>query len=86
MCVEGRNKQFDQLLFNGIIRVGQVKLFDVVLPAVPDSQFNRKMAERKLALRQNLRVIGLCRRIAGFRLCLRLFVSFRGQLRRYGLL
>ena len=26
--VEGGNEQFDQLLFNGIIRVSQVELFD----------------------------------------------------------
>src|ERR1700723_3057062 len=45
------------------------------------------MAECKLALRQKSKAIDLCR-LAVLRLCfgLRLFISFRGQLRRYGLL
>src|ERR1035441_11039904 len=46
------------------------------------------MAECKLALRQKLRVLGLCRRFSALRLCLslRLFISFCRKLRCHGFL
>src|SRR5579862_3977804 len=46
------------------------------------------MTECKLALRQKLRVLGLCRRFSALRLCLslRLFISFSRKLRCYGFL